>query len=379
MEAELRTSNNISENKVSTFFQERLFQREVECKLTDNDIVGLERSELYSRIEKSIGNTSIKKIKLPNGNLIIQKNETGNPTETHYDRCYVELLRNLEDRGVIKPGDVLLETTSGSAGVSFSWICKKLGYDSVVFMPAIVPEARIFEVKKLATSVHLNHDESLYLLGCAQDMKKYYQKNSPRVKAAGKNMYMPNHSQDSLTPKIFAKIMDEVVFELNNLRIDYFVGGIGNGSTLLGVGERLKEINPDSKIIAFEPVSACPFFKKYQERWGNVGPKLVDDSDVPDGYSFHRLPGTGSFGNVDFPFMDVAMEKDIIADICPVPDGAILDTVTYNDELEEQDKLGNSSLVSRYIAEALSGKVRNSTILILAYDKADRYGTPRYI
>jgi hypothetical protein len=76
--------------------------------------------------------------------------------------------------------------------------------------------------------------------------------------------------------------------------------------------------------------------------------------------------------------MDTAIEKNIIDDICPVQDGAILSQVRYNDELEDEQKLGNSSLVSRYIADALAANVRNKNILVIAYDRADRYGQPRY-
>lgn len=379
MDAAARKPKIFTEKKAKTFFQKRLHQREIECGLTDVEVTKIDRSTLYARMKGAIGNTELKRFELPNGNVILQKNETGNPTETHYDRCYVELIQNLEQEGKITPGDILLETTSGSAGVSFAWVCKKLGYKAIVFMPAFVPEPRIVEVENLATAVHLSDDKNLYLLACAENMVKYYKENLRSVRRSGKNIFMPNHSQDFLTPKTFAKIMDEVATQADGRAVDYFIGGIGNGSTLLGVGERIKQINPNSKIVAFEPVSACPFYKRHRKQWGKVGPVLVDDSDVPDDYSFHRLPGTGSYGNVDFPFMDIAFQKNIIDDICPVPDGKILDSVTYNHALDEEYKLGNSSLVSRYIAEALAEKISNSTILILAYDRADRYGTPRYM
>ena len=120
-----------------------MLQREIKTGLTDGDVRGLSRADLYARIEKAVGWTGMNRFSLPNGNTLFQKNETGNPTETHYDRCYVHLIKNLELDGKIRPGDMLLETTSGSAGVSFAWVCKKLGYEAVVFMPAFVPEPRI--------------------------------------------------------------------------------------------------------------------------------------------------------------------------------------------------------------------------------------------
>jgi cysteine synthase len=242
-----------------TFFQKRLHRREIAANLTLENLAGVSRSELYERMEKSIGSTVMRSVQLPNGNTLYQKNETGNPTETHYDRCYIALIKALELNGDIAPGDTLLETTSGSAGVSFAWVCRKLGYRAVVFMPAFVPAPRILEVRRLAAEVHLSDNREQYLLGCSLAMMAYYKKNLRAVRASGHNIYMPNHSQDFLTPRIFAQIMDEVQADIGDDKIDYFIGGIGNGSTILGIGERLKELNPEAKVIAFEPISACPF------------------------------------------------------------------------------------------------------------------------
>jgi len=379
MEAVLPLEKIGQDGPIETYFQRRLHQREIKSALTNSELRGLSRADLYARIESVVGFTGMNRFALQNGNTLFQKNETGNPTETHYDRCYVHLIKNLELEGKIRPGDMLLETTSGSAGVSFAWVCKKLGYEAVVFMPSFVPEPRILEVKRLASAVHLSEDRSTYLLGCSNQMTSFYRQNLRAVRNQGRNIFMPNHSQDFLTPKIFESIMNEVHAQLEGDKIDYFIGGIGNGSTILGVGERLKALNPESKIIAFEPASSCPFYKRRRGDWGKVGPVFIADNDIPQGFSFHQLPGTGGYGNIEFPFMDTAFEKGLIDDICPVPDADILASVTYNDVVEEEFKLGNSSLISRYIADALAEKVSEKNILVIAYDRADRYGKPRYL
>jgi len=379
MEAAVSQEQTGHDQPIATYFQKRLLQRETRTGLTDGEVRGLSREELYARIEKAVGWTGMNRFSLPNGNTLFQKNETGNPTETHYDRCYVHLIKNLELEGKIRPGDMLLETTSGSAGVSFAWACKKLGYEAVVFMPAFVPEPRILEVRRLASAVHLSDDRATYLLGCSNQMVAFYRQNLRAVRGQGRNIFMPNHSQDFLTPRIFESIMNEVDAHLEGEKIDYFIGGIGNGSTILGIGERLKNLNPAARIIAFEPASSCPFYKRQRHQWGKVGPVFIADEDIPEGFSFHQLPGTGGYGNIDFPFMDAAFEKGLIDDICAVPDADILASVTYNDGIEEEFKLGNSSLISRHIADALVKQVSDKNILVIAYDRADRYGKPRYL
>jgi cysteine synthase A len=362
-----------------TYFQERLKQKEEQLGLSEKERGNLSRSELYSRLEKGIGRTPIQKIQLPNDNVLVQKFETSNPSETHYDRCYVRLIKLLESQELIRPGDILLETTSGSAGVSFAWICKLLGYEAIVFMPSFVPEPRILEVSNLASAVHVNGNKEEYLLACARDMVDYYRAHKEEVKAEGKRIYMPNHSQHDFTPETFSTIADELKESLGDTKIDYFVGGIGNGSTLLGIGMRLKELYPESKILAFEPKNACPFYVRNKEKWGKYAPQLVPSSEIPEKFTFHQMPGTGSYGNVDFPFMGKAIASNIIDDILPVPDADIIANAKYNDELPADEKQGNTSVVARFISEELAKTVSGKTIISLVYDKADRYGTPRYV
>ena len=90
-------------NHQPTNFQERLRLKEQRFGLTDEDIASTTRWELFKRLEASVGNTPLRMLSLENGNVLYQKDETHNPTETHYDRCYVELLRDLESEHAITP------------------------------------------------------------------------------------------------------------------------------------------------------------------------------------------------------------------------------------------------------------------------------------
>ena len=270
---------------------------------------------------------------------------------------FLVLLRELEREGRIKPGDVLCETTSGSAGISFAWMCRKLGYRSVVFAPDCIPLARKVEIENLADEYYYSQDDGAYLAASAEMMRNYLRHSRWKFRA-----WSPNHSQDPRTLQAFTALTNEVIKRVTP--IHYFIGGIGNGSTLLAIGRRLKNHRTlrrfHCKILGFEPRSACPYYQTHRDRWGKVIPLFARDEDIPQKYSFHSLPGTGSFGNIRFPFMEMALAENILDDVCIIPDSLIpLANTAYNADLQPEEHQGNSSLVARYIAEEMALYVEN--------------------
>lgn len=358
--------------KTTSAFRERLRSREEAHGLTDEQVAHLEKGEIFRRLESAIGNTPVKVIALPNENVLLQKDETANPGESHYDRCYLALLQALENEGTIQPGNTLLETSSGSAGISFAWIAKKLGYKSVVFMPDYVAEPRITEARNLADEVHLSSDRNRYMTACAEMMVAYLRARKRAVLEAGGKIWMPNHSQNPVTPRAFARIADEMRADKTR-PIDFFIGGAGNGSTLLGIGKRLKELCPSAKVIGFEPVTGCPYYQKERRRWGQLAPRFAEDKEIPDHFIPHALTGTGGSGDMAFPFMDEAIGQGIIDDICVFPERDVLAVRHYNNGELPENQFGNTTLVARYIAETMAQKVHGKVFFSLAYDKADRY------
>lgn len=355
-------------------FLERLADREKALGLTDAEAIVLSgnRNELYRRLEAGIGNTPIRVINLANGNTLVQKDETQGPAESHYDRCYLRLLQDLEREGTITPGDTLLEVSSGSAGISFAWMCKKLGYYPVLFMPDFIPKPRIEFAQSMA-EVHLTSNRKEYLAACIAEMMAYRAANKDKIKAAGHKLWLPNHSQDQRSPNAFGEIATEVAAQYQQ-PIDYFIGGIGNGTTLVGIGKRLKDLNPDTRVIGFEPARACPTFRSNPTLQAHLAPS-IKTADLPVGYEMHDLPGTGGFGNLRFPFIQQAIDKGVLDEICAVDERAILAATTdrYNSELALELQQGHTSLVARWIAEQMAEHVSGKTFLTLVYDRADRY------
>lgn len=367
-------------NIPETRFSLRLRKREQELNIREQDLVGLTRTQLFERLKAALGSNPIREIALPQGNTLLQIDETAGPTESHYDRVFVPLLEILENEGKIGPNAHVLETSTGSAGISFAWAAKKLEFQPHVFMPSYVPEPRILETQRLAGtgSVVLVDDRKQYIKACSDAMVQYLKWNREMIRTNNGKIWMANHSQDLRVPAFFSSIAAEVYNYVQGSSIDYFIGGIGNGSTILGIGKRLKEFFPASKVIGFEPHRAATYYNRYYTKWGNfVVPILGDGEKVHTEWSFHDLPGTGGSGNVDMPFINFAIEREIMDDIVPVDERFILNNVRYNEELSEENALGHSTLVARAIAERMALDVQNKVFFTLSYDRADRYGTLR--
>lgn len=360
-----------------TTFEQRLAKKEDYYGLTDEETEWLRdsgsRSEIYERLTEAIGETPTVQWSLPNNNWLVQKDESENPTESHYDRIFAHLIFCKETQSEIKPGDTLLIVTSGNAGIAFSWVCRKLGYRPVVFMPFCVPEPRRIEVARLADDVHFSHDEAGYLKTCYVKMCRYLQEHRSAVIKGGSDIHIINQSRDARTPEIFGQIVDELVGQNSEIKPDFFVGGIGDGSTILGVGGRAKERYPGLRLVAFEPKEACYYYKQFRQRWGRCAPPLIEDVDLPEGFNVHKITGTGGFGNVEYPFMKAALERKIIDDVWAVPTETVLDFGRFNQGLPEIRRQGNSSVTAGFIANHMANFYEGKVFLSLIYDKADRY------
>ena len=94
------------------------------------------RTAIYSELLRSIGNTPLTHLNLPNQSVLYLKEEWKGPTCSHYDRVYIPLLRSLENEGTIIPGKTeLIDATTGNAGAALAWAADKLGYQCTIFIP----------------------------------------------------------------------------------------------------------------------------------------------------------------------------------------------------------------------------------------------------
>jgi len=219
----------------------------------------------------TIGNTPLVELKriTPNPDVrILAKLESSNPTGSIKDRTALSLIEDAEARGAIKPGDTIMEPTSGNTGISLAMICRVRGYKLV----AVMPENVTAERRQLLT---------LYGAEIVPTDGEYGSNGAVEVAtrlSAENGLFMPFQYGNPANPRAhYEGTAAEIVRDCPE--IDVFVAGLGTGGTLMGSSRRLKEHRPDIKIIACEPLQGDPV----------SGLRSLDDGFVPPILDLARL------------------------------------------------------------------------------------------
>src|SRR6266498_1361364 len=201
----------------------------------------------YGDIVQAIGNTplvELKRLSPKPGVRLWAKLESHNPTGSVKDRVARALIEDAEEKGAIRPGQTILEPTSGNTGISLGMICRRKGYPLKVVMPDNVTEERTQLLRMYGAEIVYSEgakgsNGSVELaLEMAEGDSSYFMPYQYGNEANPRSHY------DGTAPEILEEL-DEVAA---------FVGGLGTGGTLMGVGRRLKEHDPQTKIVAAEPM-----------------------------------------------------------------------------------------------------------------------------
>ncbi len=201
----------------------------------------------YGDIVQAIGHTplvELKRLSPKPGVRIYAKLESYNPTGSVKDRVARSLIEDAEAKGLIRPGHTILEPTSGNTGISLAMICSRKGYPLKVVMPDNVTEERTQLLKMYGAEIVYSPGEqgSNGAVAMALEMAE---------KDAG--YYMPYQYGNEANPRAhYEGTAPEILEELDE--VTAFVAGLGTGGTLMGNGRRLKEENPDTLIVAAEPM-----------------------------------------------------------------------------------------------------------------------------
>jgi [CysO sulfur-carrier protein]-thiocarboxylate-dependent cysteine synthase len=200
----------------------------------------------YGDIVESIGNTPL--IELPKlspkpGVHIYAKLEGRNPTGSVKDRVARAMIEAAEAEGAIEPGQTILEPTSGNTGISLAMICRRRGYDLKVVMPDNVTKERTQLLEMYGAEIVYSEGAkgSNGAVEVALEM------------AEDPHYYMPYQYGNEANPLAhYNGTAVEILEELDEVAA--FVGGLGTGGTLMGNGRRLKEHDPETLIVAAEPM-----------------------------------------------------------------------------------------------------------------------------
>ena len=308
--------------------------------------------------EHPIGATRLIELPAPGmGNRIFAKAEHENPTGSHYDRVYWNLLQSMEDAGKIHPNiTTLVETTSGNSGISCAWLAKLRGYQGCALFTPEKFRPRCIELMAAQGAEVRESTGGNGIMDAARDMRTYLISRVMEKVGELRKFVSPNHSQVLASCDALAPIAEEATAEAGEL-FDCFVGAAGNGCTLWGIGSRLREGNPNMHIMAFESSRA------------RVAQEILTMRASQQPHQLHTLFGTGGWG-VDFPHLKRAV-TELVDNVVPVDEGS---WVRAQRELADMGHaVGNTSAASYQLACDYCEGVTDKNVLIVFYDSADHY------
>lgn len=299
---------------------------------------------IAQRLTDLVGNTPL--LELNNYNAkkglkarVIAKLEYFNPAGSVKDRIALAMIEDAEAKGLLKPGVVIIEPTSGNTGVGLAFVAAAKGYKLILAMPDTMSMERRNLLKALGAE--------LILTPGAEGMKGSIAR-AEELKAANPGSLILQQFDNPANPAIHERTTGQEIWRDTDGQVDIFVAGVGTGGTVSGVGAALKKHNPKVKIVAVEP----------------------EDSPVLSGGkpSPHKIQGIGA------GFVPKNYDSAIIDEILQVSND---DAIRTGRELAKDEGLlvGISSGAAVSAATRLAKLPENEgkTIVVLLPDTGERY------
>lgn len=203
-------------------------------------------SRVANSITDLIGSTPVVKLnRLPDDNSadVYLKLEYFNPGSSVKDRIALAMIEAAEEKGILKPGDTIIEPTSGNTGIGLAMVAAAKGYKTILVMP----DTMSIERRKLLRA----YGAELLLTPGAEGMKGAIAKAEELVKEKG--YFMPQQFENEANPEVHRRTTGKEIVEQMGDQLDAFISGVGTGGTVTGAGEVLRGKYPDIKIYAVEP------------------------------------------------------------------------------------------------------------------------------
>jgi cysteine synthase A len=206
--------------------------------------------KIANDITELIGNTPLVRLnRITNGleSEILVKLEYFNPLHSVKDRIGVAMIDAAEEAGLIDKDSIIVEPTSGNTGIALAFVCAARGYKLIIIMPDTMSIERRMILRALGAELILTPGID-GMPGAIATANQLAQEN-PKV-------FIPQQFQNPANPDIHRKTTAVEILNDTDGNLDYFVSGVGTGGTITGVGEVLKEHNPNIKVIAVEPAES---------------------------------------------------------------------------------------------------------------------------
>lgn len=204
--------------------------------------------KIYNTITDLIGNTPLVRLNRVTNNApatVVAKLEYYNPAKSVKDRIGGSMIDAAERDGLIKPGTVIVEPTSGNTGIALAMVCAARGYQLTIFMPETASKERRILMRA--------YGAELVLTPGPEGMNGAIQRAEALVASDPKHYYMPDQFKNPANPEIHRKTTAQEIWRDTDGKVDFVVSGVGTGGTITGIGEALKVHKPAVKMIAVEP------------------------------------------------------------------------------------------------------------------------------
>lgn len=209
--------------------------------------------QIYKSVEELIGKTPLMEVTRIEEQeqlkaRVLVKLELFNPAGSVKDRVGLSMLLDAEKKGVLKPGGIIIEPTSGNTGIGLAAVAASRGYQAVFTMP----ETMSVERRKLLTG----YGAKIVLTDGKRGMTGAIEK-ARELAEATENAVVLGQFENSANPKAHIETTGPEIWEDTEGQVDVFVAGVGTGGTITGTGTYLKERNPHVKIVAVEPAASA--------------------------------------------------------------------------------------------------------------------------
>ena len=307
-------------------------------------------SKIFTSADQLIGHTPLMEltnIEKKHGlkAKLLAKLEYFNPAGSVKDRIAKAMIDDAEAKGLLKPGSVIIEPTSGNTGIGLASVAAARGYRIIIVMP----ETMSIERRQIMKA----YGAELVLTEGVKGMKGAIAKAEELSKEIP-NSFIPGQFVNPANPKAHFETTGPEIFDDTDGKVDIFVAGVGTGGTVTGVGQYLKSRNPSVKVVAVEPKSSAVLST------GVAGP--------------HKIQGIGA------GFVPDVLDTKVYDEIIPVTNK---DAFAAGKEIGRSEGVlvGISSGAALWAGIDLAKRPENAgkTIVVLLPDTGDRYlSTPMF-
>ncbi|MDD4941372.1 MAG: cysteine synthase A [Candidatus Omnitrophica bacterium] len=297
---------------------------------------------IFNDITQTVGNTPLVRLnRIVEGAYaaVLVKVESFNPVSSIKDRVGIALVEDARQRGVLKPGSVIIEPTSGNTGIALACAAAAKGYRLILTMP----DTMSIERRQLLAAF----GAEIVLTPGGEGMNGAI-KTAESLAGSIPNAVMMRQFENPANPRIHRDTTGPEIWKDSGGRIDFLVAGVGTGGTITGAGSMLKKKKKSLKVIAVEP-DACPVLSG-----GKSGP--------------HHIQGIGA------GFIPKALDRSIIDEVIRVKDG---DAAETSRRLAKSEGIlaGISGGAALWAGLQVAGRTENKgkTVVVILPDSGERY------